>query len=75
MIAVLLVCAAPVIASYFTFYVVRPEGRANYSELITPPVPVPDAASLPLTDLQGGAVAGRGPQGAMAACRRRRRGL
>ena len=36
MLAVLLVCAAPVIASYFTYYVVRPEGRRNFGELITP---------------------------------------
>ncbi len=27
MLGVLLVCAAPVIASYFTYYVIRPEGR------------------------------------------------
>ncbi|MGH8847698.1 MAG: hypothetical protein ACREXQ_10740, partial [Polaromonas sp.] len=36
MLAVLLVCAAPVIASYFTYYVVRPEGRRNFGELIDP---------------------------------------
>jgi hypothetical protein len=41
MIAVLLVCAAPVIASYFTYYVVRPEGRRNYGELINPQRPLP----------------------------------
>ncbi|MBC5763129.1 SCO family protein [Ramlibacter albus] len=34
MLAVLAVCAAPVVASYFTYYVVRPEGRRNYGELI-----------------------------------------
>lgn len=54
MIAVLLVCAAPVIASYFTYFVIRPEGRTNYSELITPPVEVP--ATLSLRDLAGAAV-------------------
>ena len=37
MIAVLLVCAAPVIASYFTYFVIRPQARTNYSELIRPP--------------------------------------
>ena len=37
MLLVLLVCAAPVIASYFTYFVIRPEGRTNYSELVTPP--------------------------------------
>lgn len=41
MIGVLLVCAAPVIASYFTYYVVRPEGRRNYGELIDPQRPLP----------------------------------
>lgn len=54
MIAVLLVCAAPVIASYFTYFVIRPEGRTNYSALITPPVDLP--AALPLRDLTGAAV-------------------
>jgi len=55
MFIVLLVCAAPVVASYFTYFVIRPEGRTNYSELIDPLRPIP--AALPLTDLQGGAVA------------------
>lgn len=41
MLAVLLVCAAPVIASYFTYYVVRPEGRRNFGELIEPQRPLP----------------------------------
>jgi peroxiredoxin len=39
---VLLVCAAPVIASYFTFYVIKPEKRDNYGAFIdarTHPVP------------------------------------
>ena len=33
----LLVCAAPVVASYFTYFVIRPNTRTNYSELIVPP--------------------------------------
>lgn len=41
MLAVLLVCAMPVIASYFTYYVIRPEGRRNYGELIDPQRPLP----------------------------------
>ncbi len=41
MLLILLVCAAPVIASYFMYYVVRPEGRRNYGELITPQRPLP----------------------------------
>ena len=49
MIAVLLVCAAPVLASYFTFYVVRPEGRRNFGELIHPQRPLPDLASVSLS--------------------------
>ena len=32
MVIVLLVCAAPVVASYFTYYVVRPEGRRNFGQ-------------------------------------------
>jgi hypothetical protein len=51
---VLLACAAPVIASYLTYYVIRPEGRSNYAELIDPGREVP--AGLPLTDLGGKAV-------------------
>ena len=51
MLLVLAVCAAPVIASYLTYFVIRPEGRTNYSELITPPQPLP--ADLPLVDLAG----------------------
>jgi hypothetical protein len=61
MLLVLLVCAAPVVASYFTYFVVRPEGRTNYSDLIDPPRPLP--AGLPLTDLQGRAVAPDSLQG------------
>jgi hypothetical protein len=45
MLAVLLVCAAPVIASYFTYYVVRPEGRRNYGELVEPQRPMPALAA------------------------------
>ena len=55
MIAVLLVCAAPVVASYFTYFVLRPQARTNYSELIVPARPLP--GSLPLADLAGLAVA------------------
>lgn len=48
MIAVLLVCAAPVIASYVTYYVVRPEGRRNYGELINPQRPLPPVRAMSL---------------------------
>lgn len=52
MIAVLLMCAAPVIASYFTYYVIRPEGRRVYGELINPQRTVP---ALTASTLDGGA--------------------
>jgi hypothetical protein len=48
MLLVLLVCAAPVIASYFTYYVIRPEGRRNYGTLIDPQRPVPGVAAITL---------------------------
>ena len=60
MLVVLLVCAAPVIASYFTYYVVRPEGRRNYGTLIDPQRPLPtvtaqtlDGRPQPLPQLRG----------------------
>lgn len=34
MVIVLLVCAAPVVASYFTYYVIRPTSHSSYGELI-----------------------------------------
>jgi hypothetical protein len=51
---VVLACAAPVLASYFTYYVIRPEGRSNYATLIEPAREIP--AQLPLMDLDGRAV-------------------
>lgn len=48
MLGVMLVCAAPVIASYFTYYVVRPEGRRSYGELIEPQRAIPDIAARTL---------------------------
>jgi len=60
MLGVLAICAAPVIASYFTYYVIRPEGRRNYGELIDPQRTVPDltattpdGAPVPLASLKG----------------------
>lgn len=35
MLLVFLVCAAPVIASYVSFYFLKPEGRTNYGTLMT----------------------------------------
>jgi hypothetical protein len=53
MLAVMAICAAPVLASYFTYYVIRPEGRTNYGTLIQPSRPMPALAELPLRDLSG----------------------
>lgn len=59
MLLILLVCASPVIASYFTYYVIRPEGRRNFGELIDPQRPLPavqatalDGRSVPLQTLK-----------------------
>ena len=57
MLLVWAVCAAPVVASYFTFYVLRPQARTNHGELILPTRAVPVDGSLALTDLQGRSVA------------------
>ncbi|WEF30985.1 SCO family protein [Pseudoduganella chitinolytica] len=47
--AVLLVCASPLLASYFTYYVVKPTGRTNYGTLIDPRAhPIPPMASRTL---------------------------
>ena len=61
MLLVLAVCAAPVVASYFTYFIIRPEGRTNYSELISPMRALPER--LPLRDLQGRAVPTEGLKG------------
>lgn len=53
MLAVLAVCAAPIVASYFSYYVVRPQGQRNFGELV-------EQRSLPAlvaTGLEGAPVA------------------
>lgn len=45
MLLVLAVCAAPVIASYFTYYVVHPQTGHSYGELIEPQRPLPASLS------------------------------
>jgi hypothetical protein len=45
---VVAVCAAPIIASYFMYYVVRPEGRTNYGQLINPSVAMPTMVTVSL---------------------------
>lgn len=54
MLLVLLVCAAPVIASYVTYYFVRPEARRSFGELIEPQRSLPPVAAQ---DLAGETVA------------------
>lgn len=55
MLLILLACAAPVIASYLTYYVIRPQGRTNYGTLIQPSRALP--ADLALKTLDGQPVA------------------
>jgi hypothetical protein len=52
---VLLACAAPVIVSYFMYYVWRPAERNNYADLIQPTRSLP--VDLDLHDLEGRPVA------------------
>jgi hypothetical protein len=51
MLLILLACAAPVVASYLTYYVIRPQGRSNYASLIQPSRSLP--TDLDLRDLAG----------------------
>jgi hypothetical protein len=50
MLLLALVCAAPVVASYFSYYVLRPEGQRSYGTLIDPQRPLP---AIHATDLSG----------------------
>jgi len=52
---VVALCAAPLIASYFTYYVIKPEQRTNYGTLLDPRAhPMPE---LGTTTLDGSATA------------------
>jgi hypothetical protein len=53
MLLVMAICAAPVVASYFTYYVIRPQGRTNHGTLIQPTQAIPSLAQLPLQTLDG----------------------
>ena len=49
LLAVVAVCAAPMIFSYLTYYVIKPTGRTNYGDLIDPrqhPIPRLGASAL-----------------------------
>jgi hypothetical protein len=46
MLLVLLICAAPVVASYLTYYVVRPQARSVFGTLVEPQRPLPDLVGV-----------------------------
>ena len=56
MLVILFACALPVLASYFTYYVIRPGGRTNYATLIDPQRPLPSLDTLPAQDMDGHSV-------------------
>ena len=53
MLLVLLICAAPVLMSYLTYYVIRPQTTSSYGELIEPQRELPPVL---VRDLQGNAI-------------------
>lgn len=78
LLAVILVCAAPLIFSYLTYYVIKPSGRTNYGALIDPrayPIPNLGSTSLDGKPLGLDAYAGKwlltrvGPAACAAECR------
>jgi hypothetical protein len=79
MLLVLAVCASPVIASYLTYFVIKPDSRTNYGNLIQPTRSMPEVG---LVGLGGQAVPARslkgqwlllavGPAACDAACEKR----
>lgn len=60
--AVIAICASPLIASYLTYYVIKPESRTNYGALIDPrshPMPVLGTVGLDGTPLDLDAFRGK----------------
>jgi cytochrome oxidase Cu insertion factor (SCO1/SenC/PrrC family) len=60
MLILALVCAAPVVASYVSYYLLKPQGRVNYGTLLEPVRPLPpatlrhlDGRPFPFADLKG----------------------
>ena len=61
LLVLLLICAAPIVASYFTYYVVKPAERTNYGTILDPrqhPIPAMMTTTLDgkprtLNDLKG----------------------
>ncbi len=56
----IIVCVAPVVASYLAYYVLPPSGRTNYGELVEPQIPLPslevrlqDGTAFDLASLRG----------------------
>ena len=60
MLLVLALCAAPVVASYLAYFVIKPEGRSNYGSLIQPTRSMPELA---LQRLDGRALPGQALRG------------
>ena len=50
MLMVFAICAAPILLSYFSYYVLRPQGSSSYGELIEPQRDLP---AIKATDLDG----------------------
>jgi len=48
MLLVLAICAAPVVASYMAYYVIRPAGGRSFGELIEPQRPLPAVTAVTL---------------------------
>jgi hypothetical protein len=58
---VLAVCAAPMIGSYLTYYVIKPGGRTNYGALIDPRAhPIPELSATTLAGKPSGLDAYKG---------------
>jgi hypothetical protein len=60
LVAIVILCSLPVLASYLAYFVVRPKGQAGYGELIEPVRPVAgqtgvalDGTTLALASLKG----------------------
>ena len=49
MLVVFFMCAAPVVASYFTYYVIQPQGDPRFGELVRPTRAIPDVLAQDLS--------------------------
>lgn len=74
--AILAICVAPVLASYLMYYVVKPQGRTNYGDLLDPQRPVEGLEVAPAEGGQTTLLASKGRwvmvtiagQGCLQAC-------